>query len=167
MPVGYLPDMFGHVAQMPQILRRAGIGHAVVWRGVPAAIDRHAFRWRAPDGSTVRTEYLVGGYGNGAVPVRRSPTGSPPSVGRYADGQRAVLRRPVAPRDVRHRPRGPLPDAWPIWSSASTRRDDIEVRLETLDDYIALDAAIADRPGPPTRAGLDRASSAPAPGPTC
>ena len=25
MPVGYLPDMFGHVAQMPQILRRAGI----------------------------------------------------------------------------------------------------------------------------------------------
>lgn len=24
MPVGYLPDMFGHVAQMPQILARAG-----------------------------------------------------------------------------------------------------------------------------------------------
>jgi len=56
MPVGYLPDMFGHVAQMPQILRRAGIRHAVVWRGVPAAIDRHAFTWRAPDGSSVRTE---------------------------------------------------------------------------------------------------------------
>src|SRR4029077_414648 len=66
MPVGYLPDMFGHVAQMPQILRRAGIGQAVVWRGVPAAIDRHAFTWRSPDGSEVRTEYLVGGYGNGA-----------------------------------------------------------------------------------------------------
>ena len=64
MAVGYLPDMFGHVAQMPQILRRAGIGHAVVWRGVPEAIDRHAFRWIAPDGSTVRTEYLLGGYGN-------------------------------------------------------------------------------------------------------
>ena len=25
MPVGYLPDMFGHVAQMPQILRLAGL----------------------------------------------------------------------------------------------------------------------------------------------
>ncbi len=24
MPVGYLPDMFGHVAQMPQLLRQAG-----------------------------------------------------------------------------------------------------------------------------------------------
>ena len=36
MDVGYLPDMFGHVAQMPQLLRLAGFEHAVVWRGVPA-----------------------------------------------------------------------------------------------------------------------------------
>jgi hypothetical protein len=66
MPVGYLPDMFGHVAQMPQILRSFGFEHAVVWRGVPAAVDRSAFHWTAPDGSTVRAEYLAGGYGNGA-----------------------------------------------------------------------------------------------------
>lgn len=65
MAIGYLPDMFGHVAQMPQILRSAGIEDAVVWRGVPAAIDRHAFTWTAPDGSAVRCEYLLGGYGNG------------------------------------------------------------------------------------------------------
>ena len=39
MDVGYLPDMFGHVAQMPQLLRLAGFEHAVVWRGVPAAVD--------------------------------------------------------------------------------------------------------------------------------
>ncbi|MGH3118782.1 MAG: hypothetical protein ACRDQ2_17040, partial [Gaiellales bacterium] len=67
MRVGYLPDMFGHVAQMPQILRLAGIDQAVVWRGVPAAIDSHAFEWEAPDGSVVRTEYLPHGYGNGAT----------------------------------------------------------------------------------------------------
>jgi mannosylglycerate hydrolase len=65
MVVGYLPDMFGHVAQMPQILRKAGIERAVVWRGVPAVIDRHAFRWIAPDGSEVTAEYLPDGYGNG------------------------------------------------------------------------------------------------------
>ena len=65
MPVGYLPDMFGHVAQMPQILRLAGLEHAVVWRGVPAAIDRNAFWWEAPDGSRVRAEYLWGSYSNG------------------------------------------------------------------------------------------------------
>ena len=69
MSVGYLPDMFGHVAQMPQILRLGGIDRAVVWRGVPAAIDTHAFDWEAPDGSTVRAEYLPHGYGNGAYLV--------------------------------------------------------------------------------------------------
>lgn len=66
MPVGYLPDMFGHCAQMPQVLARAGLRHACVWRGVPAAVTTHAFRWEAPDGSSVRTEYLPDGYGSGA-----------------------------------------------------------------------------------------------------
>ncbi len=67
MEVGYLPDMFGHVAQMPQLLCQAGLRDAVVWRGVPSAVDRTAFTWRAPDGSAVRAEYLVAGYGNGAA----------------------------------------------------------------------------------------------------
>jgi hypothetical protein len=67
MAVGYLPDMFGHVAQMPQILVGFGFEHAVVWRGVPAAIDRSGFWWRAPDGSTIRAEYLPQGYGNGSA----------------------------------------------------------------------------------------------------
>ena len=67
MDVGYLPDMFGHIAQMPQILRQAGFTDAVVWRGVPSAITKTGFLWEAPDGSTVRAEYLPDGYGNGAV----------------------------------------------------------------------------------------------------
>ena len=66
MRVGYLPDMFGHVAQMPQILRSAGIETTVVWRGVPSAVDFHRFVWEAPDGSAVVAEYLPGGYGNAA-----------------------------------------------------------------------------------------------------
>lgn len=63
---GYLPDQFGHIGQMPQLLRRAGIDRAVVLRGVPAAIDRGTFRWRAPDGSEVLAEYLMHGYYLGA-----------------------------------------------------------------------------------------------------
>src|SRR2546430_4079633 len=63
---GYLPDQFGHVGQMPQILRSHGIEHAVVWRGVPAAIDRSTFRWESPDGSRVLAEYLPFGYSLGA-----------------------------------------------------------------------------------------------------
>jgi mannosylglycerate hydrolase len=67
MQVGYLPDMFGHVAQMPQLLSQFGLSDAVVWRGVPLAVDRNAFWWSSPDGSTVRAEYLLEGYGNGAA----------------------------------------------------------------------------------------------------
>ena len=40
---GYLPDMFGHIAQMPQILRLAGFHDAVVWRGVPSQVTKNAF----------------------------------------------------------------------------------------------------------------------------
>ncbi len=67
MDVGYLPDMFGHIAQMPQILRLGGFRDAVVWRGVPSQVTKNAFDWEAPDGSTVRAEYLPVGYGNGAA----------------------------------------------------------------------------------------------------
>ncbi len=81
MTVGYLPDMFGHVAQMPQILRLAGFEHAVVWRGVPRAIDRSAFWWEAPDGSRVRAEYLYGSYANG----RDLPDDAKALVARAAD----------------------------------------------------------------------------------
>jgi mannosylglycerate hydrolase len=87
MAVGYLPDMFGHVAQMPQILKQAGIEQAVVWRGVPAAIDSHAFLWEAPDGSAVRAEYLPYGYGNAAYLVD-----VPGRVGRQLETVRASHR---------------------------------------------------------------------------
>ena len=63
--LGYMPDQFGHIGQMPQILRKAGLDRAMVWRGVPREVDRTAFRWRAPDGSEVLTEYMAFGYFNG------------------------------------------------------------------------------------------------------
>ncbi|MGH2729101.1 MAG: hypothetical protein ACRDJI_00670 [Actinomycetota bacterium] len=63
--VGYLPDQFGHIGQMPQILSGAGITRAVVWRGVPSSVDASDFVWRAPDGSAVEAFYLPFGYGQG------------------------------------------------------------------------------------------------------
>jgi alpha-mannosidase len=65
LEVGYMPDQFGHIGQMPQILRLAGIDRAMVWRGVPSAIDTSTFRWQAPDGSEVLTESLPLGYSSG------------------------------------------------------------------------------------------------------
>ena len=65
LELGYLPDQFGHIGQMPQILRSAGIERAVVWRGVPRAIEKDVFLWESPDGSRVQAEYLAFGYFNG------------------------------------------------------------------------------------------------------
>ena len=65
MLVGYLPDQFGHVGQMPQLLRRFGIEQAVVWRGVPSDISTTSFVWSSPDGSHVQVLYLPFGYGHG------------------------------------------------------------------------------------------------------
>lgn len=63
MAVGYLPDSFGHIAQMPQILKKSGIRYAVIWRGVPASVKTSEFWWEAPDGSRVLTLYMPFGYG--------------------------------------------------------------------------------------------------------
>jgi alpha-mannosidase len=69
--VGYLPDQFGHIGQMPRILRAEGIEWALVWRGVPKEIERSTFRWRSTDGgSEVLCEYLPFGYSAGASLMR-------------------------------------------------------------------------------------------------
>jgi len=64
--IGYLPDQFGHVAQMPQILAGFGLKAAMVWRGVDRAIERNRFVWQALDGTEIFTIYLPFGYSNGA-----------------------------------------------------------------------------------------------------
>jgi len=59
--------MFGHVAQMPQILRAAGLEVAIMWRGVPSVVESHVFDWEGIDGTVVRTEYMPeNGYSNAA-----------------------------------------------------------------------------------------------------
>lgn len=85
MMVGYLPDQFGHCAQMPQILRQAGIEHACVWRGVPEKVRAAAFAWEAPDGTVIRAQYLPeGGYGNAASMFEEFPGGPSLLPGRVA-----------------------------------------------------------------------------------
>ena len=64
MMIGYMPDSFGHIGQIPQILRGFGMETASLWRGVDDGPTE--FWWQAPDGSRVLMAYLREGYGNGA-----------------------------------------------------------------------------------------------------
>jgi alpha-mannosidase len=63
-PVGYIPDPFGHISQMPQILRGLCIDAAVFRRGL--ADEPTEVAWQAPDGSQVLACYLRDGYDNAA-----------------------------------------------------------------------------------------------------
>ena len=64
MAIGYVPDTFGHISQLPQLLRGFGMETAVIWRGVGDAPVE--FRWAAPDGTEVLVCYLRDSYSNAA-----------------------------------------------------------------------------------------------------
>jgi len=66
MPIGYIPDPFGHIGQMPQILRGFGLEGAAMWRGVRSDLGQLEFIWEAPDGSSVEAVWLANtGYSTG------------------------------------------------------------------------------------------------------
>jgi hypothetical protein len=70
MQAGYIPDPFGHIAQMPQILRGFGIEAACLQRGL--SDEPCELWWQAPDGSQVFLAYLRDGYGNAyALPTHQ------------------------------------------------------------------------------------------------
>ncbi|MDX6422580.1 MAG: alpha-mannosidase [Gaiellaceae bacterium] len=131
MRVGYLPDMFGHIAQMPQILRAHGLDNAVVWRGVPAAVDRHVFEWRGVDGSSVRAEYLPAGYGNAAYLLL-----APDKLGDAVDALIEAMRPffgddPVlAMYGTDHQ--APLPELVDVVERANAENDHVRIELTTL-----------------------------------
>lgn len=135
MEVGYLPDMFGHIAQMPQILRLAGFEHAVVWRGVPSEVERSAFWWEAPDGSTVRAEYLMTGYGNGAAIGDDAKA----LVTRIADHIEEVGSFLIDGLLFMNGTDHQEPQPWLGWvvAEANAIQDDFDIQITSLADYLA------------------------------
>lgn len=80
MQEGYVPDPFGHFAQLPQILNGFGLTSFLFMRGLGAEDKERAgtmFRWKAPDGSEVLTHYMIDGYFNAAS------LGYPTTFGRH------------------------------------------------------------------------------------
>ncbi|MGB9728745.1 MAG: alpha-mannosidase [Thermoprotei archaeon] len=67
--VGYVPDSFGHIAQLPQIFRGFGIDSFFFMRGLGDEFDKlgNEFLWYAPDGSNILAVFLASSYSGGAV----------------------------------------------------------------------------------------------------
>lgn len=136
MRAGYLPDSFGHPAQMPQIYRQFGFRHAAVWRGVPLAIDRVAFTWESPDGSRILTAYMGNSYSQGAD----LPTEPDALAARIATALQAIAPfRPTANVLLMNGNDHVLPQAALSVAvrSATGRLNGTLIRLARLDDYLA------------------------------
>ena len=136
MDVGYLPDMFGHVAQMPQLLQQAGFAHAVVWRGVPASVEHTAFWWEAPDGSRVRAEYLYGSYSNG----RDLPDDAKRLVLRARDYEHELGAARLGDMLLMNGTDHQMPQPWlgRVVAEANAVQDDYEFVVTSLSEYLAV-----------------------------
>lgn len=135
--IGYIPDSFGHVAQMPQILALAGMTDACVWRGVPFAVNRPAFWWEAPDGTRLRTLYLATSYSNAAT-LPQAPEDL------LVRAKRIVAdMAPFAPGEVVLAMNGSdhlgaERGLTAAVAEANRRQDEIEMRIGPLAEYLAL-----------------------------
>lgn len=68
--VGYCCDIFGHIANLPQIFSGFGLKGAVIWRGVDKAKGGYTF-WKSPDGTVLKAICLSHrGYVGGSLNVR-------------------------------------------------------------------------------------------------
>jgi mannosylglycerate hydrolase len=141
MPVGYVPDTFGHIAQLPQLLRGFGIDNAVFWRGVGPEITFDSFRWCAPDGSEVLAAWLRDdlGYSNAAL----LPTDAEALTARvqvivsrmqpWANGRKTLLLMNGSDHLM------PQPELPAALARANDRLRDshLHLRIGTLPEYIA------------------------------
>ncbi len=68
---GFLCDMFGHISQMPQILKGFGINNAFIWRGLN--FKNRNIIWEGADGSRVYSHVFGNdGYGDFAIITRKA-----------------------------------------------------------------------------------------------
>ncbi|MDB2447228.1 hypothetical protein N9W79_01245 [bacterium] len=77
LKVGYVPDPFGHISQMPQILKGFELEGYLFMRGQPHSVTDDVFNWVSPDGSSITAVNLKLGYFFG------SALGHPDVFGRY------------------------------------------------------------------------------------
>ncbi len=147
--LGYLPDSFGNISQMPQILRGFGIDNAVFGRGINRWQEQHdpgdepgargyksELIWRAPDGSEVLGIFMANWYSN-AMTI---PT-EPDQVLEYVQGVRdaslryATVSHLLFMNGCDHTPS--QPDVTAAIQRANEQLDDAILIHSNFTDYIA------------------------------
>ena len=150
MPVGYIPDPFGHIAQMPQILRGFGLDTYIFMRGLGRAEKERLgglFDWAAPDGSTVLAVYQPKGYFPAAAlghpGIFGRFDGHAPEVDRAAEQVRDAIEAMAPLQEEQtlllsngfdHMP--PQPELPELLDALNDRMGEIELEHVTLPDFV-------------------------------
>lgn len=149
MMVGYTPDPFGHIGQLPQILRGFKIESAVLRRGL--ADEPCELWWEAPDGSRVFTAYLRDGYSNAAAAPTSDPQRFAAEVSQARDSLAPHAAAPhlLLMHGTDHMP--PPPDTPAALASANGNLNGDQLIHSTLPAYLAaiqsaIGAQLADLP---------------------
>ena len=161
--LGYLPDAFGHIGQMPQILRRFEIDAAVFGRGLPVLREGgdgpqpapfgSEIGWQAPDGSSVLGIVLTGWYNN-AMELPTEPAAALARLRAIRDlaAPRAATRHLLLMNGMDHQPvQSDLADA--LAAPGAVLGPDAVVQ-DSLPAYVALlQGLLSDRSSLPTVVG--------------
>ena len=171
-PLGYTPDQFGLIGQLPQIYCGFGFEHTVFARGYRSfdknaegkyvPLDRDAeFDWASPDGSVVHAVYLSGWYNNA-----QRFSADPERAYRYLEevsdvlGSAPTTQHRLLMNGVDHLE--PQADLLPILEKLQSRLGEGEmISQSTLLDYAkTTQALLKDRPKGRVegelRSGMDR-----------
>lgn len=143
MNVGYVPDQFGHISQLPHILRGFGMSEAVAWRGL--ADHPFELRWRGRGDDEVLLIYLRGGYGNAAHLPSQDPEAFADAVQTLVADMAAHSRSGCLPLMNGTDHMEPQPGLPAAIRHASQRLPDLDIRHSTLPAYIQ---AVRDALGP-------------------
>jgi alpha-mannosidase len=147
--VGYIPDTFGHISQLPQILQGFGIPFAMHLRGLDEGNLKSELWWQSPDGSRVLLRHLPTnlGYANASSLAENVQEAASDlrTFARY-ETHRAATSVLLALNGVDHLPaREDLPA---IIAAAEKRYgDEFHFQQASLEEYFdALVKALGDQP---------------------
>jgi len=137
MKDGYIPDSFGHVAQLPQILRGFGIDTVFIMRGADQICEntgKGEFLWQGPDGSEAFVHVFSEGYG---ISLPREPA----ELAAFAKKLAGLLDKSctgaiLLPLGGDHQE--PLADLSRVLSSLGELFSGFHFRLGTFSDYADL-----------------------------
>jgi len=133
--IGYLPDMFGHISQLPQILRGFDIPVAVLWRGIEG--KRAEYILKGPDGSKVFLCRLdpERGYSNGSDVLGQGKN-SPPDLINFKEkeAKRSRTHHLLLMNGSDHK--FPDPQTPSLLNKVNSSLDDVDIIQSNLENYI-------------------------------